>query len=135
MVGGRLVLETPIEGLSFGVSAFGGDPEVEGEPAGPILKHEVLGVHLEYRTERLSVTAEHATREGGLQNFEVDASYAEVAYMLNDHWQIAARYDEAELDPARPERVPNPSLLEHKDLTFGVNYWLNSYYVLKLSYH
>ena len=135
MIGARLVLNTPIEGLSLGVSAFGGDPEFEGEPAAPIPSHDVIGAYVDYRTERLSVTAEYATREGGLQDFEVDASYLEVAYMLNDHWQVAARYDQAELDPANRERVPRSSLLEHRDLAVGINYWFSPLFVLKVSYH
>lgn len=138
MVGARIVFNTPVPGLSFGFSGFTGEPEIEaggGAEARPT-SQDVYGAHVEYLGDALSVRAEVAHREGGIDELEIDSAYLEVAYRIGEHWQVAARWDEADLTVGRePGRVPAPSLLEHEDLALGVNYWFSPGFVWKLAYH
>ena len=140
MIGIRLNLTTPISGLRFGVSAFTGDPEVEaggGEGMGAVPKSQtVVGAHVEYLSDKWALRAEAAQRDGGLGDMKVDASYLELSYNLNEEWQLAARYDQADLEiREEPERVPAASFTEHQDIAIGVNCWLSPGFVIKTSYH
>lgn len=143
VVGTRLNLLTPVDGLTVGVSAYQSNettttvvqvPGVKIESAG----QEVLAAHLEYvggktwlRTELVrTVTAEAITQETG---------YAELAYKLTPAWQVAARYEEwtADLPGLDSAFVPNfvRQFSDHEEIALGLNHWMSSNLVLRLSSH
>jgi hypothetical protein len=134
MIGGRLILETPVVGLSFGISAYRADIE-EGFERGAE-EQTVFGVHGEYLSDRWSVRAEMAEAEVDERRH---ASYLEVAYQPSARWQFAAKYEHLETEEQEEEDEEGlgdfDSLLEHDEVAFGVNYWVNPKLVLKLSYH
>lgn len=135
LVGGRLIFGTPVSGLSFGLSSYHGDPKEEG--AEHVSTLGVYGAHLQYLQAGWEIRSEWAHRDGGDEDVEVDSYYLELAYWLNAHWQLAARYDYASwsLTEGREDVLLAPSLLDHRDIALGVNYWLSPGFVLKLSAH
>jgi len=122
-IGGRVVLETPVTGLSFGASGYSGSAEDS--------RHSVLGAHGEYLAGAWSMRAEyvHAWLHGDVK---VDTAYAEVARRLGGNLQAAARYDWSE--QSHPD-MARTSADEHKDVGLGMNYWFSPNFVTKLSYH
>ncbi len=138
VLGGRLKFTVPGDKLSFGVSAYFGTPEEEEEAGegdedevGPT--HETYALNLEYLTSDWVMRLEYAHREGGDENVEGRGAYLEVARYFKDKWQIAARYDWAELEADNSDIID--SLLEHEDRAISLNYWFNANLVFKLSYH
>jgi hypothetical protein len=140
MIGGRLTIRPPFEGLSLGLSSYWGDFDVaiDGQvqedfsAAGTTV---FIGVFAEYRSDRWWIRSEYMAER---ENPEItqDVGYGEVAYQLTSHWQVAARYDFLDLDVTAPEfqYVPK-SFYKHEDMAVGVNYWFNLNLVVKLSYH
>jgi hypothetical protein len=127
-LGARLIISTPLSGLSFGVSGYTGKIEdISG-------RHSAYGVHGEYLSEAWSVRGEYA-RHTDEDELRVDAFYVEVAYRFKEHWQAATRYDWSDTELEGVDVSAAPSLLEHKDYAVGVNYWFNPNFVLKFSYH
>ena len=139
VLGGRLKFSTPSGNLNFGVSAYFGSPEEdededEGEEPGEEgSTHEAYGVHLEYLTSDWSLRLEYTHRDGGDENVEGKGAYLEAARFFNEKWQIAARYDWAEL--TTEDGDPDAALLEHEDAALSLNYWFSPNLVFKLSYH
>ena len=175
LVGGRLVVASPLPGLSFGFSVHrgtaepereegeedeGGEEGEEGEaPAEQRLHvelggegeegeegvgdisatHATYGVQAEYLGPELLIRTE-AVRHEFEGRHDIDAYYLELAYRLTANWQVAGRYDwaDVELAKARAAREVGqraPTLLEHEDIGIGLNYWFSDDLVVKLSYH
>ncbi len=153
VLGGRLQFHSPGGNWTFGVSAYFGEPEddddddddsdedddhddddeeMEGEEASTT--HEVIGVHLQYLTSDWSVRLEYAHRNGGDDRVETDAAYLEVARYFGQKWQVAGRYDWAEVESDEGEDLP-ATLGEHEDRALSLNYWFSPNLVFKLSYH
>ncbi len=134
VLGGRLILSTPIEGLRLGVSAFTGTEEeaVEGEDGERLT---VYGALLEYIREPWTVVAEYTRLVEDDRELTNDAAYLEVAYRLTPRWQLAARYDWSEGELEELDISPAPTLLEHEDLALAVSYWFSPELTLKLEYH
>lgn len=153
LIGFRLGVSTPVTGLSFGLSAYGGKPrgargETHGEGEGGGEEGEIgelsfdtswgdvtsLGLHLEYLGGPWSVRVEGGRHE--TPEFNVESSYLEVARRLGEHWQVAGRIEGVDIVDFI-ERVPvgAESFFEHDELVAGLNYWFNSNLVLKLSIH
>ncbi len=130
MIGGRVTVTIPIHGLNFGFSGYAGDEEEADH------RHKVYGFHAEYLSGAWTLRSEYANLDEGHEH-RADAFYLEGAYNLNEHWQVAVRYDwfDAELDPENVNVSAAPSLLEHEDFALGLSYWFNTNFVLKLSYH
>ncbi len=133
VLGGRVTVVTPIEGLSFGLSAYQGEPETEEEPAPSWGDHSAYGLHVEYLAGAWGVRSEWARHEeeGELEH---DARYLEVSYRLAEHWQIAGRFDQADLSVEEELDLPD-SFLEHREIGFGLNYLYSDDLVIRLSYH
>lgn len=140
MFGGRLHVHTPIEGFSFGTSSYVGDFEfsvdgylVEDYPvAGRTI---FIGAFAEYLSDRWWVRSEAVTSRENPAASE-DIVYGEAAYKLTSHWQLAARYEYMQMDVTAPEIQYLPkSGNRHKEAAFGLNYWFNPSFVVKLSYH
>lgn len=141
VLGGRLNVLTPVEGLMVGLSGYFGDETIEGAASlgpGEERNREVYGAHAEYLGARLWLRGEY----GHLLNedqFEQDGYYLEAAWKLTESWQLATRYDWWEVDPLEFDRNLlerfTRAALEHEELALGVNYWFNPSFVIKLSYH
>lgn len=134
VLGGRLILTTPIDGLRVGVSAFTGREEeaVEGEDGEQLT---VFGGLVEYLREPWTVVAEYTRLREDDRELTNDAAYLEVAYRLHPNWQVAARYDWSEGEFEELDISPAPTLLEHEDLAVAVSYWFSPELTLKLEYH
>jgi hypothetical protein len=119
VIGGRLVVETPLPGLAGGVSAYTGT-----EDAG---RHSAFGVHAEYLAGRWSLRAEVArrTEDGGSR---MNALYAEAARRIA-RWQIALRHDRG------TDSGATGAAGRHRDTAVGLGYWFAPGFVLKTSYH
>ncbi len=130
LVGTRLVLSLPVEGLSVGGSAYSG---IEGDP-GATFRHSVIGAQVEYLADRLWLRAEYLhenkTGEGG-----GDGVYGETAYFLTRQWQLAARYEQLVTTRTGIGSSAAPSLLKHHEFAVGLNFWVAPEFVLKASYH
>lgn len=141
VLGGRLNFLTPVEGLMVGLSGYFGDETIRGSASlgpGEERSREVYGAHVEFLGSRLWVRSEfgHLLNE---DQFEQDGYYLELAWKLTDHWQLAGRLDDWQVDPLAFDRSSlgpvTRAALEHRELAFGVNYWFNPSFVIKLSYH
>jgi hypothetical protein len=127
VVGGRLVVQSPVTGLSVGVSAYGGK-EIGSS------HRVVVGLQAEYLSDRWSLRTEYA-HEDVKNDLTATGLYGEAAYRLGDHWQFATQYGRHTSALGPPIVVDAPSLLEHKELALGLNYWFSPALVVKLSYH
>lgn len=152
LLGMRLAVSTPVVGLSFGLSAYAGQPggarvahhgegeEGEGGEEGE-LRFDTgwgdvnsVGLHVEYLPGPWSIRAEGGRHE--TPEFDVESSYVEVARRLGEHWQIAGRAESVEvLNFIESLPAGAESLLKHDETVAGVNYWFSPYLVLKLSFH
>lgn len=136
VVGTRLQLNTPIEGLWVGASGYTGTENVTG--FNERRKSGVLA-SVEYVTDRLLVRAEGGTFVAD-QEYDGQGSYVEVAYKLTPRWQIAGRYDDFHLDLDSFKPLNLPSYLDpHYDAdsnekTVGVNFWVNPSLVVRASF-
>jgi Phosphate-selective porin O and P len=129
VVGGRVVLGTPVQGLSFGVSGYTG---TLNEEAGN--RRTVVAGQLDYRSNRFTLESEIAY-QNQVRDERVTGGYIQVAYRLTPEWQVALQYDYLKntffgLDPAAA-----PSLQHHKEGAVAVSYWISRALVLKAEYH
>lgn len=127
LVGGRVVLETPVEGLRFGASGYTGHEIGSNRRTG-------YGVHAEYLADGWLLRSEFA-HETVADDVEGDAFYAEAAYHFNAHWQGALQYGRLTTSLSGVDASSTPSLREHKEFAVGLNCWVTPEFVLKLSYH
>ncbi len=127
-LGGRLVLETPVEGLSFGVSALSGQHDDEDGD----FRDKQWGLQAQYLSGPWSLRAEWARHSEPERH--ADAGYVELARRLGAHLQVAAQYGRRDgqfPDVSASERA----LLEHEEWALGLDWWFSSSLVAKLSYH
>lgn len=135
VMGGRLLLGTPIDGLNVGVSGYTGTRPVGlTEP-----RRRVGAVSAEYTSEAWSLRSELSkqTETDALQR-DVVAGYAEAAYSVTRGVQLAGLWStlDTKLRGASAANVANaPSLLRHDEWAAGLNYWLSDTFVIKTSYH
>lgn len=128
VLGGRLSFEAPGGALSFGASAYGGR-EIDTRR-----RHRNVALHGQYLTDDLWLRAEAGRHEErGEQTAR--AGYLEAAYFLTPHWQAAGRYDRVQTDVEEPVPGDLRSVLTHREVALGLNYWFNRLFVLKLSLH
>lgn len=132
-VGGRLVLSTPVEGLSFGASAYTGDEQVGLETVAAATRTTWV-LHGEYLADRWTVRTEWGVLENEDQ-FEDEGGYVELARKLTEHWEVAVRADYWEIDFPTIDQATLPAVasqvMEHDELAFGVNYWFNPGFVVR----
>jgi hypothetical protein len=128
LIGGRAMLETPVDGLKFGASAYTGlETAVES-------RRTVYGFSGEYLNGPWSLRSEFA-HETVVDDLKVDGYYFEAAYRIGRHWQVAAQYDHLTTEVFEAPNPDDPSLLDHKEWAVGLNYWFSPNFVLKLDYH
>lgn len=145
VVGGRLVVETPVSGISFGGSFYSGDPEAIDEGTAGFAfqgRRTVVGLQAEFlnnswwiRSEWVNIAKGSSTLDGA--EATTDALYLELAYKITEHWQLAGRYDYQDNSfGAGFDYGPMfDTLNEHRDLGFAVNYWFSPNLVIKCEYH
>jgi hypothetical protein len=132
LVGLRFSVTTPFD-LVVRVSGYGG--QVDDDANGRVAYH-VEGVSALYRGERLWLSAELFTAEE-MHHERTVAAYAEVAWFVTPHWQVAARAEAARVT-LYGDTVAIPDgdqLTRHAEAALGVSYWLSPSMVLKASVH
>jgi len=140
MIGTRVVVYTPLEGLNFGVSYFTGKPQflIDG-----VMSTESYinpgrffhwDLHVEYLIDSLSIRSEYLyVGRMHEKDFTMNCAYIEIAYKFLTNWQIAFQYDRLRMEnsPIFTDRENE----KHDEFAFGLNYWISSDLVLKCSYH
>jgi hypothetical protein len=126
VLGGRIVVATPLEGLEARLSTYGSPVKHPDNP------RFVIGPSLQYTGERFSARAEYFFYYE--QNYQrTHTAYVEAAWFLTRKVQVGAR---AELYDLHVLEAPvRSSLFEHKELAATVNYWFDPGLVVKLSVH
>jgi hypothetical protein len=128
VVGGRVSLHTPFEGLTARISAFTGELEEEVGSERIVC----FGISGEYAVERLQIRAEFfRATEGGSETHL--GGYAEVAWNFLPNLQLALRFDESHQH--QDGLSASSSYLGHHENAIGLSYWPSPNLVFKLSYH
>jgi hypothetical protein len=118
LLGGRLILATPLEGLSFQVSGYRG--EIEDASVA------VLLLSLDYEGDRWQVRAEAFRSSESTINH---GGYLEVARFLTAEIQVALQLQAMR---SHQQGVPDGSpLLWHESAALGLNYWFTPGMVMK----
>lgn len=148
LIGGRLSVHTPLEGLNIGFSGYSGeDKKTDATGGGFTGTQKSYGAFLEYLTTNLWIRSEYiqhiqnarASAEG--ENLETinNSFYVELAYKFLEKLQAAFRYEQSEADITEIDEAILPRFfqeyLTHKDIVFGLNYWFSPNLVIKASYH
>jgi len=127
VIGGRIVVDTSVDGLSFGASFQSGTEVGEG-------RRGTAAAHVEYLSDKWSARTEYGHET--VKNHEtVDGFYAELAYRIDPHWQVATLYGRNSSELLEVVVAPGEPLLEHEEMALGVNYWFSPEFVFKLAYH
>jgi hypothetical protein len=130
LLGGRLVLNTPVDGLDVRISAYGSPLN------GTTTPRLVAGPSLQYLGEKLSARAEYFFfyEKGPNQRDRqrAHAAYAEAAYFVTEQIQLGAR---AEIYQLILPGIAGPSYFRHREVAGTFNIWLDPGLVLKLSLH
>lgn len=134
--GGGLLIHLPVKGLEVGgsmysmklyASALGHPMELVTED-----RQKAYGVSLEYLNDKVSLRSEMLSLRGYEKS---DAWYAEVAYYLTSHWQIAGTYDYLKVKVPEAPTPTTTMLKEHSSFGFGLNYWISPKMAWKLDYY
>ena len=134
MFGGRLLLRTPLQGLSLGISSYSGDLDFVTNLIDVSDAYTIIGASVEYLSDRLWISTEYLTQRR-TSKLNLDVVYVDIAYYLTDHWQVAVRHEFADFSIPAVEALFPESFLEHQEIVLGINYWVNPHLVVKCSYH
>ena len=140
LIGLRITGISPINGLSFGISAYNGYMvynsfyDLTGTIQNVNGRYTTVGLHTEYLSDPWLIRSEFVNTENNTGDLILRSTYFEVGYKLSEQWQIVARYDWSDLK-LNNFIIPISSILEHSDWATGINYWFNQNFVLKLSFH
>jgi len=130
VLGGRFVVETPLAGLSAGVSALTGSEKLGGTDR----RRDVFGLQAEYATEKLTVRGEHM-HERVERDLEATGSYVEASYRLTESWQVTAEVGRLRNEFHGVHPVGQAAdLAKHDETAVGLSYWLTPNLVLKANY-
>lgn len=131
MIGARLSLETPVDGLVFRASAYSGNEE-ENPAAADDVRHTVAAASAEYVTDAVALRAEYAYAVERATT-TTSAAYLEAAFKLAMGLQLAGR---VEGSWTKLEGYTGSSRsLRHREAAVGLNYWFAPQFVLKAEYH
>jgi hypothetical protein len=123
VVGGRLTLGAPIEGLNLRVSAY------RGSLVDTAL--EVVLLSIEYENDRWLLRAEgYRSAQGDIGNIN-HGGYVEVAYHLTPFIQVAAQIDGMRTHKSGVS--DDSQFLAHRGVALGLNYWFSPGLVAKAS--
>lgn len=134
VVGGRVALLTPFDGLTARVSAFTGTL-AQVDPATGLDRGDerivCFGLSGEWVLERFELRGEWFRATEGSSETHL-GGYAEVAWKFLPTLQVALRFDESHqiVDGGVPA-----ALLEHHETAAGLSWWPSPNLVLKASYH
>jgi hypothetical protein len=140
LVGLKLNIATPVEGLSVGGSylRFDVDATFDDESYGIEDPYQIFATHLELQRDRLTLRSEMFWLKPGADasRFAVDADggYIEASYKLASAWQVAVSLEKHE-EETQPGSQAVTQLLEHKALGLALSYWASSSVVLKANYY
>lgn len=129
LVGGRVVVNSPIRGLSFGGSAYSG---TLNEPAAN--RRTAVGGQVEYRSNAFSAQSE-VVYQNQVGDERATGAYVQAAYRLSPEWQVAGQYNNLKTVFANIDPSAAPSLQYHREGAFALNYWFSRSLVLKAEYH
>lgn len=128
--GGRLTLDAPLPGLSFGFSGFSGEGDSDAGEGDH--RHTALGAHVQYQAGGTNVVAEYAWLDH--DQVKVDAGYAELGQRFLGRFEAVLRYDRLRTDVDGGFAAAH-SLQDHEEWAVGINYWFSPNFVLKVSHH
>ena len=140
LIGGRLTLHPPINGLNISISSYTGNFKFESESGNTDDRifddrYILFGTSLEYLSDHWGFRSEYLTQKDS-SKARADVVYIEASYSFTEHWQAAARYEYTDFRVNIPgQTISQKSLLEHEEIAMGINYWLTANCVFKLSYH
>ncbi|MGZ5463916.1 MAG: hypothetical protein ACXW5U_16745 [Thermoanaerobaculia bacterium] len=138
VIGTRIRVNTPVEGLWFGGSAYKGTENISGMAERDAQAY--LG-SAEYANTRIIIRAE-AARINADKEVDQSAMYGEAAFRITPKWQIAARWDKLHRDlhsmKNLPVQVP-PFItarydVSHTEKVVGLNYWFKPNIVIRAGY-
>ncbi len=133
LLGGRLVVQTPVDGLSLGLSGYGGKLEDADPPRDRWGDDSSYGAYAEFDRTPWLARSEIARHREDL--FDTNAGYVELARRFGPHWQAAVRFDRVRATFVTNLPDEFDSLLRHDEASFGVSYWYNENLVFRGSYH
>ena len=127
VVGGRIGLLTPFDGLTVRVSGFTGTFAQPGDADERIV---TVGVSGEWVLDRFQIRGELFRATEGEAETHL-GGYGEVAWNFLPKLQLALRYEESRQEV---EDFPE-QFTEHREAAVGLSYWPNPNLVFKVSYH
>ncbi len=128
LVGGRFNLVRPMSGVKLGFSVYSGTVEgVDGQ-------HVAWAGSGEYLSGPWSIRSEYGYHQHASE-IRVNSAYFEGAYKITRAVQAAFRYDWSATELPEIDTSEFPSLLKHRDLAIGLNYWFRPEFVVKFAYH
>src|SRR5512144_1223833 len=127
VVGGRLGLLTPVEGVTVRISGFTGKVERSGRESERVV---CVGLSGEWTLDWLQLRGEWFRADEGEAETHL-GGYAEAAVNVLPQVQLSARYDESHQNGSD---VP-AQFRVHREGALGVSFWPNANLALKLSYH
>jgi phosphate-selective porin O/P len=137
IIGGRLHVTTPVQGLMIGASGYKGKDDFVTSTTVRHVDRTVYIGSAEFARGPLTLRAEYGNAESkGLHTTK--SKYVEGSYRIAEKWQLAARWDKLDLEVpgfASSFAGPMASTLYHEDIAVGVNYWFNANFVLRANYH
>ncbi len=135
LIGARLRLRPPVDGLMVGAAFYSGTPETPLLRL-PIVRQDAYLGSLEILREHWQVRSEYGHRDAG-NGAKGDAAYVETAVRPGQHWELAARWDwfHADLGPLIPLPSFLSTILDHRDVAFGVNYRVTDGFTFMASIH
>jgi hypothetical protein len=132
-IGGRLSINTPINGLSFGGSGYRGKATTDISVLSGVATRTVNDIHVDYSGDRFTLRAEKGHLRNGT-DFSVNSDYVEAAYKLTEHWQIAARTEKLKVGVnLNLSQLPPiyPQLLKNSENAVSLSYWFRPNFVLR----
>ena len=131
LYGGRLWIQTPVDGFRVGVSRYRGETSELNEPLSTIDAHAFSA---ELSLNRVTTRAEYVYQWEN-DNDNQTGYYLETAVRVVGNWEVAGLYNKYWADLDGPEDQAVISLLRHKETAFGINYRFSPNFVIKAAHH
>ena len=136
LVSGRLLLQTPISGFKIGgiIATMDLYYQMANGPKMRITNKRTVGYtgQAEYNTDRVQFRGEYGFTNDKL--IQVLRAFAEAAYRITPHWQVAAEYDVVKIDFGEGLALStDKDMLKHNAAGLALNYWVSPELVLKLN--
>jgi hypothetical protein len=137
IIGGRLNVTTPLDGLMVGVSTYRGTDNFVTSTSRFEVDRTVYIGSAQFEHGPVAIRAEYGRGESETLHTQW-GKYVEASYRITPKWQLAGRFDKYKLSPAAFASSFSGKMSptkEHEDLAFGINYWFNANFVLRANYH